>query len=491
MKSKIVTLLALSFSAFAFYSCDDDSIVVTSATVNFSASEVRVTENGQGSVTIALSSAVPSQQEIVVSFDASATEYFTTTPAAVNNRIRIPVTKGSNSVMFTIAPVNNSLNDGNKVVDFSLETVPSKYTKGVKSTVRLVIEEDDNAQLNGPVADFLSLTSELNESNEEGHLVEVSLAKSELANGTIEFQLSSTAVYNRDFITEPAFVNNKLVLDVNGQSNNVSFRVRPLNNAVINDEPTVTFSIISTSGNIAKGAKLSTVVKIKDDELSGKPKGYEVLGGQWGLKRNITYFPNGDVKNIEITEAFPSERVRNESYFYNAAGRLEKVNQYPGIDLVYTWQDGRIIREDQVNHGQVTEYRLYDYDDAGNIAGVERWWRNRDGIFVKVSILVNLYYTDGNVYKTMLYSPVVGQEEPALVSTKTYENYIDAENPFPMVDILPNIKCQNKLPGKYTVEEGGHRFEFNMSYEFREDGKVSRRTARGGNISESAVYYYY
>ena len=102
-----------------------------------------------------------------------------------------------------------------------------------------------------------------------------------------------------------------------------------------------------------------------------------------------------------------------------------------------------------------------------------------------------LYFTDGNLYKQFSYAPSPNGEEPILLSTRTYEGYIDSANPFPMVEILPTVKTQSKLPSSFRVEEGGVDLAYNLSYEFGNDGLLKKRTARSAQATEVAVYIYY
>jgi len=102
-----------------------------------------------------------------------------------------------------------------------------------------------------------------------------------------------------------------------------------------------------------------------------------------------------------------------------------------------------------------------------------------------------LYFTDGNLYKQLSYAPSVNGEEPVLLSTRTYEGYIDSANPFPMVEILPTVNTQAKLPSSFRVEENGVDLIYNLSYEFGNDGLVKKRTASSAQATEVAVYSYY
>lgn len=494
MKATINLLAGLAFLSAALTSCGDETVEPANPrhTVEFDHRALNLSENsGSTTIEVKLSGAASQNSTLSITFNQDAALHFSSNPAAVNGRVILDVPAGAEKVSFTIDPVDNTVMDSERKIVFALSAIPGTYIKGENDTLSVTIADDEVPAEAKSIANFTAGNVTVSESEQEGRVLTVRLSDSG-ATGVIAFQLQSpTAVYGEDFITEPAFINGKLSIETSPGNKEVTIRIIPINNEIINGESELIFIIAETRGNISKGTALSESVKISDDELSGKPKGYEVFGGQWGLKRTVNYHPDGRVKSVDIEEAFPFKKTRTETYFYDQQGILEKINLYPNVDRVFTWENGRIVKEETINHGVVKDYTNYDYDSEGNIAGSEKYWLNPENKFVLTSILVNLYYQDGNLYKTMLYSPTQDQEEPYLVSTRTYEDYISAENPFPMGDILPTIKSQKNLHRTYILEESGHTFNFNLTYEFNETGQVTRRTARSGNISETAVYYYY
>jgi hypothetical protein len=180
-----------------------------------------------------------------------------------------------------------------------------------------------------------------------------------------------------------------------------------------------------------------------------------------------------------------------ETYIYDTDGRIQKINTYPKIDIVYTWSDNRISKSESIDNGVVKEYIMYDYDDNGNVSGAVVYFRQPDGQFKLGFSIIHLYFLDGNLYKSLTYIPSAGPEEYTLISTRTYDQYIDAANPFPMVEILPTVKTQTKLPSIYILEENGVTLNYSLTYEFGENGLVSSRMASNGNQSETTLYLYY
>ena len=228
-------------------------------------------------------------------------------------------------------------------------------------------------------------------------------------------------MYGEHFITEPPVNDDKLRLVIPAGTNVVSFKVVPIDNAIITGEHQIEFKISQTSSNIRKGTKLTESFRISDDELSNMPKGYEIAAGSWGLKETREYDYLGRVSRVHIESATPAKSSHTKTYFYNVAGELEKINLYPGTDEVFTWQNGRIIKSEEIRNGVVKSYIEYDYDDHGNVSGTVNYYLQEDGQFAVGLLFGYLYFTDGNLYKQFSYAPSPNGVEPVLLSTRTYD----------------------------------------------------------------------
>lgn len=355
----------------------------------------------------------------------------------------------------------------------------------------LEISDPSPAPSAGSIANFLVTDSKLNEVDHEGEILTIQLSSSLQSEGSIEINVESpNALYNTHFVTIPAALNGKITLVPAIGESIARITVIPIDNSIITGELELSLTISHTSGSIRKGTELNQVVWISDDELTNKPKGYVVNAGLWGLKKIYEYDEAGRIQSVNIENYSPAKSTRTETYYYDTSGRLEKINTHPEMDIIYTWSNGKIIKSETIEYGALKRYTKYDYDAHGNVSGTANYSRLPDGQFKMESLIAYLYFTDGNLYKSLLYIPTGGAGEYTLLSTRTYEGYLNAENPFPMVDILPTVKAQKKLPSTFRIEENGMNLLYTFSYEFS-SGRVTRRTTTGGQGSETADYLYY
>jgi hypothetical protein len=479
------------FAAF-LTSCDDEENTHPQVIVEFAEEQSFVSENAaEKIIELHFDKSSVQNGEVEITVSAEQAKYFATSPATVNGKLLLEVHKSQASATFSLAPVNDTNVNQDRQIEFTLSKVQGNLVIGSKNKFSLTIE-DDELPFTESYANFISANASVSEKYAQGYPLQIHLSESATVDGSVMIKATSDkAIYGQHYVTEPAFADGELILPGREGTGVVSFKVVPIDNAIITGEFEIQFSISNTDGNIKKGTKLTENFKISDDELTNKPKGYEVAAGSWGLKRVIEYDAFGRIEKVHIESATPAKSVRTETYFYNDAGQLEKINEYPNIDKVFTWENNRIIKSEKINHGVLKSYTDYEYNDHGQVSATATYYLQDDGQFKIGTLLGYLYFTDGNLYKALTYHPVEGDGEPILLSTRTWENYIDAENPFPMVDILPTERTQTKLPSTYRVEENGHDILYNLSYEFRSDGLVGKRVATGPQASEIALYHYY
>src|SRR5690606_19318601 len=124
----------------------------------------------------------------------------------------------------------------------------------------------------------------------------------------------------------------------------------------------------------------------------------------------------------------------------------------------------RITRSEEFREGVMKKYSIYSYDQAGNIGEMAIFHRQPTGEFVMSSLFVYLYYSNSNsVYKRLTYYPL-GDDEYAVITEQPYEYFsqILPWNPFPMVDILPEVNAQPLCPSRYTLERDGNEYVYDL-----------------------------
>jgi hypothetical protein len=497
MKKLIVKLIGISLLAFYFLACDDDDLndpFKSIPTVQFKVAKDTVNEN-EGEKTVILSFNQPFKYDATIRLlvDPSNAGYFTSNPTHTAGMITIRVKKNDSQAILKLKPKNDATFSGTKRIEFKITSLHNEFILGANTKFEFIILDDDSpAGTNLSELNFKNASENVAENFTGWHEVVIQVSAFNTANGNAIIEAhSANAVYGVHYITEPALVNNQISLPVLS-SPTVIFKIKPINDNTLAGDRSIIFTIKDATGNLRKGTILGDSVKVLDDELSGLPKGYQVGGGNWGLKKTYEYNTKGKISKVIWETYTPFHRSGVDTYYYNNFDQLIRINTAPGQDLLYSYVDARIFMEQKVNHGIIDRYTEYDYDEFGNVAGYQINHLQPDETFALSTIGVLLYFPSGNLYKKLVYTPsTTNPEEPYLVSIETFDNYVNKENPFPVVEVLPYVKTQKLLPSSYRIESNGHDLLYNFSYEFRPDGKVSKRTITGAGPTETAEYHYY
>ncbi|NBP69765.1 MAG: hypothetical protein EBU52_13580, partial [Cytophagia bacterium] len=457
--------------------------------LQFDLERIELKENDkEQEVSLSLNKPASRDGILTIAWDTLSARIKTDVPFIKDN-IEIPIAKGQQKLSFKVVPNDNQLVDGDLSVRLTVFSVSPGFTIGSQNNLKITLS--DNEQVEESVQSTISFSlasSQTLEHATEGFDVIMQLSRPLTTLGSFEIELSSAdAQYNVNYVTLPAAQEGRILVTPSVGASTVIIKVAPFDNSIISGNKTLTFFIAKTSGSITKGEQLSHQFLIKDDELINLPKGYST-GGLMGQKKIYEYNESGLISKV-LTQK--GNTTNTETYFYDVNGRIERINTYPEMDRLFIWSDNRIVRSERIEWGVLKQYIEYDYDVQGNVSGTANYFRQPNGEFKLAFVVAYLYFTDNNLYKSMYYLPVEGKETFTLHSTRTYENYLEADNPFPMVDILPGIKTQHKLPGTFRIEENGENLLYNLEYEFLEDGRLSRRYARKWYEVETTEYYYY
>ena len=498
MKNLNKILFGLLGLAILTISCEDNDLsdpLQSIPIVQFESSEGIIKESeGEKIITLNFSKTFDYDATIRISVDTSKVKYFTSTPATRQGVITIFVKKNDNKAILKLKPVDNSIDNPHRVINFNFSILHNEFVLGENRSYTLTIEDDDTtSEIKDSYVNFIPAYANLRESESTGQELQLHVSEYETANGSLTIQANSErAIYGTHYVTEPAFQNNLLTLNASAGNSVLKFKIKPLNDFVIAGNLSILFTVKETSGNLKPGSILMDSVQITDDELSGLPKGYETSGGGWGMKKTYEYNSKGNIARVLWENYTPNVSTGIHTYYYNDVDQLIRVNTDPGHDIKYRWENGKITKQEKVRDGVVRSYSEYGYDDHGNVGSYRTFYLQPDGTFSLSDVTLLLYYPDVNLYKKIVYYPTPNSDEELVeISETTFDSYLDADNPFPMVEVLPNMKTQKKLPSTYRHKANGHDLLYNLSYEFRPDGKVGKRTAIRGTITDIAVYHYY
>lgn len=417
----------------------------------------------------------------------------TTAPEIVNGLIRITVQKGDVAAQIALKPTDNSDQHWHKTITLALHQLTPPFFSGTHPSINITIHDDETTHpYRESVANFIRQEATIEETYAAGIEYQIHFSEPVAIDSEITIALTAAnGTYGSDFVTEPEAENNLLILPVAAGSSVIRFKVKPVDNSYITGHLSMGLSISETSGSIRKGTHLQDTFTIKDDELTGKPRGYEISAGNIVAKRFYEYDALGRIAKVNWENFNPYRTAGTEVYHYDNDSRLVKIDKYPGREIVYHWSGERITRFDEVSDGQVRHYSELHYDESGNVGLVTSYHLQPDGTYAKGLFTLYLYFMDGNLFKSLTYQDTQDPEEPYLVSTKTYEGYIDAFNPFPMSEIVPTVKTQTKLATTYRIEEGALDKTYQMVYEYRPDGRPGKRIATATGDLQTAVYHYY
>jgi hypothetical protein len=488
--TRIILPLITLFTGFFVVSCDDEAeTVVKPGLAQFEKSEVSFFENSErATIVISFNKQASDHGEVRVQVSSSNVDKFQFVPEQHEGIIHLPFIKGQSQVSFEIFSVNNDVLDGDKTLDFTILSVSPGYDIGTNKTLVTKCIDDES-----PVrADFVAHEGTMRENNDSGGPVTITFSHETKGPGVLRLSIqSSNAIYGTHFITNPPAVEGIITIPVQEKKGWVSFIVTPVNDELYDAGRSVKYTIVEAEGGVEKGGILEHDLKIIDDELEGTGKGYEIFAGSWRYKKRYEYNEDGSISKVYWDQHTPGHLGGVYNYVYSAGGQLDKIIRSTGREEIFIREGDRIVKSEEYSNNVLTRYTLFGYDDAENVAEAAVHYRQPDGTLKLATMIVYLYHTDHNIFKVLTYDAVEGSEDPVLIGTKTFENYLDVENPFPMVEILPGHSTQNKLPISYRVEENGHDITYQFNYQISEEGKPLSRTATSPSASEIAYYEYY
>lgn len=229
----------------------------------------------------------------------------------------------------------------------------------------------------------------------------------------------------------------------------------------------------------------------KQGGLSTVALSYKTVSGNWTTSRSYEYNSLGKISKVTWRSETPFVQTGNYTYTYNQEDQLISVTNNHDDIQEYVWENGKVIRKNILTNGFISEYCTYTYNDQGLLANVAEYYLRYEAHYALRGVNEFIYFTDGNLYTSMYYTYDANSNSYTLNSSKTYDHYIDTPNPFPMIEVIPGIVMQNKLPLTHTVSIGNQTISYSFSYELRSDGYPLTRTTSSNYGNEFTSYEYY
>jgi hypothetical protein len=388
-----------------------------------------------------------------------------------------------------------------------------KFSIGLMVGVSMLACSDDDVLVGTPqvvpAKVFLEDDISLQESA-ASVVVPISFDKPAVADG--EITISINGLYEGALTTSPEIIGSVIKVSVTKGDTEAGFTVYPIDNDIVNEAVNVDVKISDVSSGFQVGSVKVLKLSILDDMedvvdpvdptdptdptdpvvVLGLPKSYETFTGQWRYKKTYEYDAEGRVSKVRWESETPMYKSGVETYYYGANNLIERINYQDNMDVYFYQEEGRIVKSERIEFGVKKSYSLYDYDVAGNPGIMVTYHRQSNGSYAQGLMHLYLFWNTGNIYKHMIYTKDVSSDEDILLSTRTYDNYIDKGNHFPMIEVIPGINMQPKLPTTYRLEEHGHDFLYTISYELNSQGYITQRSVSSSNGGgEGTKYEWY
>jgi hypothetical protein len=243
---------------------DDDDVFVPEPQVNFFASSQIISEHDdEQTINITLDRPAAISGVIKIQVGADHLSRFTTTPAASDGIITLALLKDQSEVQFKLTPMNNTSIDGDETITLTIKEVSEGFTIGTTAKNEILIEDDEEL-VN---ANFLLNIGSIRENKAYGLDVVIVLSDFPESEGkaTVVYE-SASAVYGQDFVIEPAPINGKIELTTIDGYDYLMFRVKPLDDQLIDGDMQIKFTLAAASGSLSVGDGKIMNLDLLDDE---------------------------------------------------------------------------------------------------------------------------------------------------------------------------------------------------------------------------------
>lgn len=249
----------------------------TPTSVSFTVSTGSSMENAgvNDTLWVALASPATSTDSIYLSLtDISATYGvdYTTTPDMTSGAYTAVVAPGDSSVMIVVTMIDDGTYEGNETFTLQIDSVTDSLVVGTPSLLTYTIMEDDISV--NPVIDFSSATTTVTE-GDAPFAIAMTIAPPATQTDTIWVKVTNGAgvTYGggNDYTIDSTIATDTFMIFINNGDATTGYNFTVNDDAVVESNETVAFTIVAVSGSLVLGSTLTHTVTIQDNDIPAIP----------------------------------------------------------------------------------------------------------------------------------------------------------------------------------------------------------------------------
>ncbi len=222
--------------------------------------------------------------------------------------------------------------------------------------------------------------------------------------------------------------------------------------------------------------------------LEGYPKTIKKFeNGKLSYWARYYFRPDGKILRLDYGHSSTTSEKFTYNYHYDGFGKLVKLVGWDVFDFYYDKE--RIIKVEGYNAAWYGEYDIfYDYNDQGQV--IQRLDMFYGTTPMSSQKTIYTYLDNGNLSSIETYVGSDGGNGFELYTATNFSNYIESENLFLELEIVPGQRELQQFPGarefKHLTSSGYDVYE-TFSYRHDHNGRVIEKS--WGNYK--VVYEYY
>lgn len=206
---------------------------------------------------------------------------------------------------------------------------------------------------------------------------------------------------------------------------------------------------------------------------------------QMDFSKTFIYDNAGQLTQISMVSELPNGGTMEsqQNYFYDINRKLSEISTDTGFRMVYTLDNGRIVRTDEYVNCVLAQYHIYTYDSKGRLKQSTTWQNiPEEGGEIRVAKDTYEYNNQNNLTTHRLYYYTTRGTEAKILTTFTfsgYDNSINSEDYFIAIPANPLVSFRMNNPGKMVVRNrfGNISVTESYTYEYHEKGYATRKIA--------------